>query len=60
MFQGQRMFLKGGMPVSHGRVSGVAGLRRKTKIRHVQIPHLRHLNDRLLLGMTGMKWQHQE
>lgn len=40
MFQRQGMLLKRSMAVSHGRVAGVAGLRRKTKISHVQVLQL--------------------
>jgi hypothetical protein len=54
------MFLKGGVAVSHGRVTGIAGLRRKTKISHVQVLQLFYRTALVLLRITGMQRQRQE
>jgi hypothetical protein len=60
MFQRQGMFLKRGMPVGHGRVAGVAGLRGKTEIGNVQIPQLLPLANRVKLPVAGMQRQQQK
>lgn len=64
MFQRQGMLLKGGVAVGHRRMAGVAGLRRKTEIRNLQIPQLRRLQVRitttLQLLMAGMQRQQQK
>jgi hypothetical protein len=60
MFQRQGMFLKGGVAVGHGRMAGVTGLSRQTKIGHMQVSQLRRLQLCVSLSMTGMQRQQQK
>lgn len=39
MFQGKRGILKGGMPVRHGRMAGIAGIGKQGQISQGQLPH---------------------
>lgn len=61
MFKRQRMILKSGVAIGHGRVAGVAGLSGKTEISNVQAPQLfrlrPHCSFRELLLVTGVQGQ---
>lgn len=64
MFKRQRMILKSGVAIGHGRVAGVAGLCCYTEISNVQALQLCRLRPhghfRLQLPMTGMQRQRQK